>query len=284
MSEKHLTYQEISLLCDEMLPKKTSEEYHRHIVACPDCEAVYDEFQAMSFAMVKLEEVAPPQGYAAFTEGIMANLPPQDKVNQGETVEIKSHVTKQNPLASLQWQHGLGIAACLMVMSSFFTPSPVEENYSEGEMAMFLDEGQGVSRGIQESEELDEGIPMMSDAVSSATQMVQLDLTQEEWDTLLSQLSCHLEEGVVLKLEQEEELAVLTEMLRSTSQDDSFFPDLLVFAQMPPLETGSWGRFTQGETKFYYTTREYDEISHLLEKFPSLTMEEEEEYLLIAMS
>lgn len=119
----HLDQLTLSLLVDEMLPQKTADQCYKHIESCPQCEQAFDDLQAMSFALTKLPDVAPPQGFSAMSQHIMANLPPQDAVSTENVIEIQEHHVKQDFLASLDWkQFGICAACFLLLSSSFFAP------------------------------------------------------------------------------------------------------------------------------------------------------------------
>lgn len=119
----HLDSLSLSLLVDDMLPKKTAEEFHKHIASCPQCEQAYDDLLAMSFAMATMEVVAVPEGFA---DGIMQNLPPQDEKSSKaeEIIEIKEYHSKQSFWANLDMKQAGLLAACAVLALSFFVAPP----------------------------------------------------------------------------------------------------------------------------------------------------------------
>lgn len=124
MSNTHLDSLTLSLLADEMLDKNKAEDCLRHIATCKQCEQAYDDLLAMSFAMARLDDVAPPQGFDGFAQGILANLPEQDPVSKDNVVEIKEHRTKQSFFASLDLRQVVGYVACVALLSSFLYSPP----------------------------------------------------------------------------------------------------------------------------------------------------------------
>lgn len=167
MADKHLDMESLSLLADDMLAKNTAEQYHRHLKSCQGCEQVFDDYQAMSFALAKLESVEPPQGFEGFTAEIMAKLPPQEEVSGEKTIEIKEHQPKISFWASVDWrQAGLCVAAVGLFFALSSAPQPetailntqdsVEGQIASGEV--FSAQGESPVMSAQGAD--DEGVSM----------------------------------------------------------------------------------------------------------------------------
>ncbi len=131
----HLDQLSLSLLADDMLPKKTAESFHRHIASCPQCERAYDDIQAMSFAMAKFPPVTPPQGFESLRQGILDNLPEQDPTSSDNVVEIIEHHTKVNPWASVDFKQ-IAMYGAVAVLAFGFFSSPSQDMASSTSSSM----------------------------------------------------------------------------------------------------------------------------------------------------
>ncbi|MFI3255649.1 MAG: hypothetical protein R3Y63_15195 [Eubacteriales bacterium] len=125
---KHLDQLTLSLLVDDMLPKKQAEECHKHIASCPFCEQAFDDLQAISFAMAKLPEVEPVEGFASMKAGILGNLPEQDAVSSEKVIAIEEHHVKQSVWANIDWKQGLSWVA-IFALAGTFLFSPPQDNF-----------------------------------------------------------------------------------------------------------------------------------------------------------
>lgn len=120
-TKNHLDELTLSLLVDDMLPQQESAKWHSHIETCKDCGRAYEETQAISLAMLKMETQQPPSD---FVEGILRKLPPQDQIDSSKTVEIKKEDVKINFWASLDMRQVGMYAACAVLALSFFYQPP----------------------------------------------------------------------------------------------------------------------------------------------------------------
>lgn len=127
---KHLDQLTLSLLVDDMLPKQQAEACQKHMDTCPQCEQAFDDLQAMSFALVKMEEVAPPQGFDAMKADILANLPAQDSYDKSKVISL-GEGEKKSSLLGGQWQQiAMTLAACLALVF-FATNQGSVDNFSQ---------------------------------------------------------------------------------------------------------------------------------------------------------
>ncbi len=283
----HLDWEALSLLADEMVEGRTSEEYHRHIASCPVCEQAYDDVVAMSFAMTKLEAVTPPAGFEAFTQGIMANLPPQDPVSKENAVEIKEHRGKRNVFAELHWQQVVGYGAMVAVLASMFLPrqEPLDTVTPLGVAEYSLSTAAETAE-----EELPVGGEMMiremeqpvadTDAVSMATpeSVVAETYSPEEIALAMESLRYYREDGVDYLEELVLDVVELVLELREVSEED-FWPVVLHLKEEITELDGTWGQWQD----LTFTTRSYGEISPYLSRFSQTVPVETEDYMLVVV-
>lgn len=284
----HLSIEVLSLLADEMLEQRKAEECHRHIATCKVCEQMYDDMLAMSFAMAKLEIVAPTGGYEDFTQGIMANLPAQDEVSDEKTVDIQEHRVKQDFFASINWSQVMGYGAMVAILVTMFLPKPQE---SEIDSPVMFNAGLECPREqteasdttaiggemmMREMEEPGAEQDREADAVSMATPSASVveDYSPDDLATAWSAMTYSGVAGVSLTEEQSLDVVRLLLDLREKS-GENFWPVVLHLAEENGELEGSWGKWED----FSFTTRSYEEISPYWSLFPFL--DEDSEYLLI---
>ncbi len=260
----HLNYHEMSLLVDEMLPKKKAEEYHRHIASCPSCERVFDDLQEMSFSFVKLPEVEPPQGFDQFAQDILAQLPKQQETVGDTVVEIAEHRVKESYLASVDWkQWACGLVACGLLM---WAVQPGEESLPAGVRGSSLESEQVTSPEINTmGEEASQEVTSRMD--DSTMAMMQAPVSLVYWTEM----------GMELAIEQEEELYLIA---TNVGQGE----EVLVFSQPPGdlMEQLSWSANAQAPS-FAYAIGEYATVAEFLSLFPDIQVEEGTDFLLVSL-
>lgn len=185
LEKGHLDELTLSLLVDDMLDGKETDRCYQHMTECRECEVAFENLQAISFAMAKLEDVAPPSD---FTARVMGQLPPQDQVDSSKTVEIKEHRVKKSFLANLNLTQAVGFAAAIgfCVLSLGMPPSLEETPRSGGgEMSTPVDSTtMTLGEGLEESGRISGAMPMeMEDLGTSA---VAFGLSEDSLDTLIA--------------------------------------------------------------------------------------------------
>lgn len=118
MGTHHLDERTLSLLLDDQLTEGQRKTALKHLAGCPSCEQAYQNMETIALCCAQLEEVAPPQGFAAFGAEILANLPPQDPVSSGaeDQILVKEFRAKAPGFwTSLDWKQLGGLAACAVL-------------------------------------------------------------------------------------------------------------------------------------------------------------------------
>lgn len=284
MEQGHLDELTLSLLVDDMLDGKETDRCYQHMAQCRECEMAFENLQAISFAMAKLEDVAPPSD---FTARLMGQLPPQDQVDPSKSIEIKEHRVKKSFIANLNLTQMAGFAAvagfCFLTLGS---PPTVEETVRSGggDMTSSWD-----STTMTLGEGLDEGArisgAMGMDGLETAAVTFELDE-----DSLDSPVAYDLGESWILDgtpfvvgqsalLESDSRWAAMVE--NYFLEEGEMLPDVVLFARENP-DTSLFSMVKAGETAVTGGTYQFslcevsfeggdDRGNALLAQFPSLS-------------
>lgn len=176
----HLDQLTLSMMVDDVFTGAESARLHRHLEECKQCELAYEDMQAMSFAMVKMEEMPVPEG---MFENIMGNLPQQDAVDESKVVEMKEYQMKKS--GEFKFSYVAGFAACVAFGFFAFGQSPELEtaDHRGGDAGVVMTEGrtsdmeEGISV-IGEEGEVAMASPMMRDF--SLEELEEMERNEEE--------------------------------------------------------------------------------------------------------
>lgn len=269
-SQNHLDPQTLSLLTDDMLTGNEYEQWMKHIDSCPNCATAYEDYQNITFNLVKLETLTPPSDFA---DTIIANLPPQDSFDPSKSIEIKSSNVKISPIANFPWQQVGLFAACAALAFTFLpqqAPTTLERD-SEG-------------RIFENPAQTEQILPVETQDIPSSPEVFTLEdplpiqeetslTTQSFFTSFFPQDGLTDKGNILLELDFDQLYQVIQE-------ETGLLPAVLCnFNEIPSDNSfhslGNWNTIPTQEwvtyQVWYYTPDDQTILPQLLDLFPTLT-------------